>query len=93
VAHFGWLEVVNRPAGSFRGYKGSSPVRVCNDAYKQLQLDIYGELMDSVYLYNKYDVRHLGGARGRQKFLYSRLSCCGALITAAHNLNEQFNDN
>jgi hypothetical protein len=23
-------------------------------AYKQLQLDIYGELMDSVYLYNKY---------------------------------------
>lgn len=36
------------------GYKGSSPVRIGNDAYKQLQLDIYGELMDSVYLYNKY---------------------------------------
>jgi GH15 family glucan-1,4-alpha-glucosidase len=36
------------------GYKGSHPIRIGNAAYKQLQLDIYGELMDSVYLYNKY---------------------------------------
>jgi GH15 family glucan-1,4-alpha-glucosidase len=39
---------------NFEGYKASSPVRIGNDAYAQLQLDIYGELMDSVYLYNKY---------------------------------------
>ncbi|MDB5022096.1 MAG: glucoamylase [Pedobacter sp.] len=38
----------------FEGYKKSSPVRIGNDAYRQLQLDIYGELLDSVYLYNKY---------------------------------------
>src|SRR6201997_1438187 len=36
------------------GYKGSRPVRIGNAAYQQLQLDIYGEMMDSVYLGNKY---------------------------------------
>ena len=36
------------------GYRDSRPVRIGNAASGQVQLDIYGELMDSVYLYDKY---------------------------------------
>ncbi|SEN33352.1 glycoside hydrolase family 15 protein [Nitrosomonas marina] len=35
------------------GYKGSTPVRSGNGAYNQFQLDIFGELIDTIYLYNK----------------------------------------
>lgn len=37
-----------------RGHLDSAPVRVGNAAAEQLQLDIYGDLIDSVYLFNKY---------------------------------------
>jgi GH15 family glucan-1,4-alpha-glucosidase len=32
------------------GFAGSAPVRIGNDAVKQLQLDVYGEVMDSLWL-------------------------------------------
>lgn len=35
------------------GYMGSAPVRIGNGAYTQVQLDIYGELLDAVYMYDK----------------------------------------
>jgi GH15 family glucan-1,4-alpha-glucosidase len=38
----------------FAGYQNSRPVRIGNAAQKQVQLDIYGELMDAVYLAAKY---------------------------------------
>ena len=36
------------------GYRNSAPVRLGNDAHRQFQMDIYGELIDTVYLFNKY---------------------------------------
>ena len=50
----GGHEAREEPLPHFEGYRKSSPVRIGNDACGQLQLDIYGELMDSVYLYDKY---------------------------------------
>jgi GH15 family glucan-1,4-alpha-glucosidase len=42
-------ELSEEVLGHWEGYRGSAPVRIGNDASGQLQLDIYGELMDSVY--------------------------------------------
>lgn len=38
----------------WEGYRQSGPVRIGNGAATQFQNDVYGELMDSFYLYNKY---------------------------------------
>jgi GH15 family glucan-1,4-alpha-glucosidase len=50
----GRAELTEESLDHLEGYKGSRPVRIGNAAYRQLQLDIYGELMDAVYLHNKY---------------------------------------
>ncbi|WP_223570149.1 glycoside hydrolase family 15 protein [Pseudomonas sp. BF-R-26] len=36
------------------GHGDATPVRIGNQAYEQIQLDIFGELLDAVYLVNKY---------------------------------------
>jgi GH15 family glucan-1,4-alpha-glucosidase len=36
---------------NLEGYKGSRPVRIGNDAHKQTQMDIYGELLETIYIF------------------------------------------
>ncbi len=50
----GRAELPEETLDHLEGYRGSAPVRIGNAAYRQFQLDIYGELMDAVYLHNKY---------------------------------------
>ena len=45
---------------SLAGYRGSRPVRRGNAATGQLQLDVYGEILDSAYIYARF-----GGAISR----------------------------
>nr|MBA3718320.1 glycoside hydrolase family 15 protein [Actinomycetota bacterium] len=60
----GRLQIMYRVDGSsdleeeeldhLEGYCGSRPVRIGNGAANQLQLDIYGELIDAIYVHNRY---------------------------------------
>jgi pentatricopeptide repeat protein len=50
----GRAELAEEELGHLDGYQGSRPVRIGNGAAAQLQLDIYGELIDSIYLYSKH---------------------------------------
>ncbi|MFJ3230934.1 glycoside hydrolase family 15 protein [Streptomyces sp. NPDC086787] len=50
----GRSDLPERELDHLEGHQGSAPVRVGNAAADQLQLDIYGALIDSVYLYDKW---------------------------------------
>ncbi|MGI5272470.1 glycoside hydrolase family 15 protein [Nonomuraea sp. CA-218870] len=50
----GRRDLPEQELGHLEGYRGSAPVRIGNAAADQLQLDIYGALIDSIYLYNKW---------------------------------------
>src|SRR3954468_23829647 len=41
----------------WEGYRGSAPVRIGNGAADQLQLDIYGEAMDSLYYADRHGLQ------------------------------------
>jgi GH15 family glucan-1,4-alpha-glucosidase len=51
----GKRELSEKILRNFRGYQNSQPVRIGNAASDQLQLDIYGELLDSICIYDRHE--------------------------------------
>ena len=39
------------------GYEGSNPVRVGNAAYEQFQMDVYGEMLNALYIAHSYQIK------------------------------------
>ncbi|MGV9454578.1 glycoside hydrolase family 15 protein [Streptomyces sp. NPDC003635] len=50
----GSTDLVEETLDHWEGYRGSAPVRIGNGAANQLQLDIYGEAMDSIYFAHEH---------------------------------------
>jgi len=49
----GERELPERTLDHLEGYRGSRPVRIGNAAVDQFQLDVYGEVMDSVHIWRR----------------------------------------
>ena len=50
----GRTEIHEEELSHLSGYYDSRPVRLGNGAYNQLQLDLYGAVLDAAYLHNKH---------------------------------------
>ena len=53
----GTSDLVEESLEHFEGWRGSRPVRIGNGAADQLQLDIYGEAADAIYLADSYGIQ------------------------------------
>jgi GH15 family glucan-1,4-alpha-glucosidase len=50
----GKTDLTEKELKHLSGYKNSRPVRIGNYANDQFQLDMYGDLLDTIYIYNKF---------------------------------------
>ncbi len=49
----GRADLTEQTLDHLEGYRGSSPVRIGNGAHRQLQLDIYGPLIEAAYVHDE----------------------------------------
>jgi GH15 family glucan-1,4-alpha-glucosidase len=65
------------------GYENSSPVRIGNEASQQLQLDVYGEVMDAMFQALKAGMKpHIRQAEVHSQFLAKLLAANRSLSHA-----------
>ncbi len=48
-------ELTEQTLDHLEGYRQSKPARIGNGAYSQMQIGIYGEMLDAIAIYNRYD--------------------------------------
>jgi GH15 family glucan-1,4-alpha-glucosidase len=60
--------------GWLPGYEGSAPVRVGNAASGQLQIDVWGEVMDALYLARRMNLKDAGDSWPLEQNLLEHLS-------------------
>ncbi|MFF4934533.1 glycoside hydrolase family 15 protein [Streptomyces griseofuscus] len=58
------------------GYEGSAPVRIGNGAASQLQLDVYGEAIETLYLAHQAGVAHCADTAALHQRLVRQLATC-----------------
>ena len=71
---YGETRLPERELATFEGYAGSRPVRIGNDAKDQLQLDVYGEVVDAAFQHTRRGGR-LDRAGGRMLVGLGRTVC------------------
>ncbi len=67
-------DLSERELPHLRGWRDSKPVRVGNGAWDQTQLDVYGELLNMIYLYRE----HLGELHPEIQFFVAELADAAA---------------
>ena len=74
----GSRSIAEKELGHLKGYKGSSPVRIGNSAFTQHQIDVYGEVMETFYLffyhynYKEIELQHWKAIRKLVEVVMSR---------------------
>ena len=72
--------------GWLSGYEGSRPVRIGNAAHQQIQVDVYGELMDAIYTARRLGMDHEETIWDLQQLLLENLE--GKWVEPDHGLWE-----